>query len=90
MKMVLHKSRLVAAFHCCPALQMMSSSFHLGDSVLCAEIQVNKIDTSDSMMINKPRVWPTVRAHVEEYINICMHCKVGYSLCDKVCVQPKG
>ncbi|KAM6912514.1 uncharacterized protein FYW49_011015 isoform 2-T2 [Xenentodon cancila] len=33
-----------------------SSSSHLGESVCFAEIQVNKIDTSDS---SRPAVWPT-------------------------------
>ncbi|XP_041668656.1 protein GLUTELIN PRECURSOR ACCUMULATION 3 isoform X2 [Cheilinus undulatus] len=32
---------------------------HLGESVSCAEIQVNKIDSSVSTMGNKARVWPT-------------------------------
>nr|XP_046268680.1 acyl-CoA-binding domain-containing protein 5 isoform X3 [Scatophagus argus] len=36
-----------------------ANSSHLGDSVCYAEIQVNKIDTSDSTMGNKPPVWPT-------------------------------
>ncbi|XP_037652330.1 acyl-CoA-binding domain-containing protein 4 isoform X1 [Sebastes umbrosus] len=36
------------------------NSSHLGDSVCFADIQVNKIDTSDSTMgNNKPPVWPT-------------------------------
>ncbi|XP_018545689.2 rab9 effector protein with kelch motifs [Lates calcarifer] len=35
------------------------NSSHLGDSVCFAEIQVNKIDTSDSTVGNKPPVWPT-------------------------------
>ncbi|XP_051249893.1 uncharacterized protein zgc:163014 [Dicentrarchus labrax] len=36
-----------------------TNSMHLGDSVCYAEIQVNRIDTSDSTMRNKPVVWPT-------------------------------
>ncbi|KAM8737127.1 kelch domain-containing protein 2 isoform 2-T2 [Acanthopagrus schlegelii] len=32
---------------------------HLGDSVCYAEIQVNKIHTSETTMGNKPPVWPT-------------------------------
>ncbi|XP_059209254.1 uncharacterized protein zgc:163014 [Centropristis striata] len=36
-----------------------SNTSHLGDSVCYADIQVNKIDTSHSIMGNKPPVWPT-------------------------------
>ncbi|XP_047467047.1 acyl-CoA-binding domain-containing protein 5 [Mugil cephalus] len=36
-----------------------SNVSHLGESVCCAEIQVNKIDTTDSAVANKPSVWPT-------------------------------
>ncbi|XP_067469948.1 rab9 effector protein with kelch motifs [Thunnus thynnus] len=35
------------------------NSSHMGDSVCYAEIQVNKIDTSDSVVGVKPSVWPT-------------------------------
>ncbi|XP_073340569.1 uncharacterized protein [Pagrus major] len=38
---------------------MTTNASHLGDSVCYAEIQVNKIDASDSTMGNKPPVWPT-------------------------------
>ncbi|XP_030575362.1 acyl-CoA-binding domain-containing protein 4 [Archocentrus centrarchus] len=36
-----------------------SEMSHLGDSMCFAEIQVNKVDTSDSAVENKPPVWPT-------------------------------
>lgn len=44
-----------------PALQITADSSHLEDSVCCGEIQVNKIDTSESTMRDEPPVWPTVR-----------------------------
>ncbi|XP_030299442.1 uncharacterized protein LOC115597555 isoform X8 [Sparus aurata] len=39
--------------------QMTTDTSHLGDSVCYAEIQVNKMDISESTMGNKPPVWPT-------------------------------
>lgn len=44
-------------------IQVTSETSHLSDrsdSVCFAEIQVNKVDTSDSTVGNKPPVWPTV------------------------------
>lgn len=40
---------------------MTPNSSHLGDSLCCAEIQVNRIDTTGSAVENKPQVWPMVR-----------------------------
>lgn len=60
------------AYH--PALQITADSSHLGDSVCCGEIQVNKIDTSDSTFSTKPPVWPTVSLVLMNsfiYANIC-------------------
>lgn len=55
---------------------MTTDTSHLGDSVCYAEIQVNKMDISESTMGNKPPVWPTVRrSHAEEYIYVCMHVR---------------
>lgn len=48
-------------YSCYPALQITADSSHMEDSVCCGEIQVNKIDTSESTMSDKPPVWPTVR-----------------------------
>lgn len=53
-------------FHC-PVLQMAPNTSHLGDSVCFGEIQVNKIDTSDSVVGNKPTVWPRVRSMLGKY-----------------------
>ncbi|XP_053191135.1 uncharacterized protein zgc:163014 [Scomber japonicus] len=39
--------------------EITPNSSHFGDSVCYAEIQVNKIDTSDSVWGAKPSVWPT-------------------------------
>ncbi|TWW72148.1 rab9 effector protein with kelch motifs [Takifugu flavidus] len=39
--------------------RITADSSHLEDSVCCGEIQVNKIDTSESTMRDKPPVWPT-------------------------------
>ncbi|CAG10604.1 unnamed protein product [Tetraodon nigroviridis] len=36
-----------------------ADSSQLGDSVCCGEIQVNRINTSDSTFSTKPPVWPT-------------------------------
>lgn len=58
-----------------PALQITADSSHLEDSVCCGEIQVNKIDTSESTMRDKPPVWPTVRlVSIIRFIlsNICI------------------
>ncbi|XP_041809693.1 acyl-CoA-binding domain-containing protein 4 isoform X2 [Chelmon rostratus] len=50
---------------CCTSNQSLATetitpnSSHLGDSVCYAEVQVNKIDTSESSMRNKVAVWPT-------------------------------
>ncbi|XP_030299444.1 acyl-CoA-binding domain-containing protein 5 isoform X10 [Sparus aurata] len=41
------------------ALQITTDTSHLGDSVCYAEIHVDKMDTSESTMGNKPPVWPT-------------------------------
>lgn len=41
-------------------IQVTSETSHLSDSVCFAEVQVNKVDTSDSAVGNKPPVWPTV------------------------------
>lgn len=37
-------------------IQVTSETSHLSDSVCFAEIQVNKVDTSDSAVGNKPTV----------------------------------
>lgn len=58
-----------------PVFQITADSSHLEDSVCCGEIQVNKIDTSESTMRNKPPVWPTVRlVLINRFIlaNICI------------------
>ncbi|XP_029316730.1 acyl-CoA-binding domain-containing protein 4 isoform X2 [Cottoperca gobio] len=39
--------------------EITTNSSQLGDSVCSADIQVNRIDTSESAMENKLRVWPT-------------------------------
>lgn len=44
-------------------IQVTSETSHLSDrsdSVCFAEVQVNKVNTSDSAVGNKPPVWPTV------------------------------
>lgn len=45
----------------CDAFQITADSSHLVDDSY-TEIQVNKVDTSDATIGNKPPVWPTVTA----------------------------
>lgn len=45
----------------CNAFQITADSSHLVDDSY-AEIQVNKVDTSDATLGNKPSVWPMVTA----------------------------
>ncbi|KAG7238567.1 hypothetical protein INR49_030840 [Caranx melampygus] len=48
---------------------MTPNTSHLGDSVCFGEIQVNKIDTSDSTVGNKPTVWSRERTPRPTVIN---------------------
>lgn len=59
----------------CPALQMTASASHLADES-CAEIQVNKVDTSYSNVGNRLPVWPTVVVAVKDMVNF-LHLNKG-------------
>ncbi|XP_030299440.1 uncharacterized protein LOC115597555 isoform X6 [Sparus aurata] len=59
--------------------QMTTDTSHLGDSVCYAEIQVNKMDISESTMGNKPPVWPTITTNALQITTDTSH--LGDSVC---------
>lgn len=69
----------------CPALQITLDSSHLADSVCYADVQVDKTDTSDSTVRNKPPVWPTVRVLLKTVV-----CVYGYVTYSVMYLQLKG